>query len=112
MTILVSVQRLILAALVVPGTGVAQSDPWAAMRVFEGKWEGSATGEPGKRSNVRTEHHPSIAVSGFRNRNTKRMMSPHSQSRRPSRLVSLYLRCQGFYDTAFRDSATSLTASA
>jgi ubiquinone/menaquinone biosynthesis C-methylase UbiE len=29
------------------GAGV-QSDPWANRRVFEGKWEGRATGEPGK----------------------------------------------------------------
>jgi hypothetical protein len=26
----------------------AQSDPWAALRLFEGKWEGHATGQPGK----------------------------------------------------------------
>lgn len=26
----------------------AQSDPWANLRVLEGKWEGRTTGEPGK----------------------------------------------------------------
>jgi hypothetical protein len=26
----------------------AQSDPWVALRFLEGKWEGKATGEPGK----------------------------------------------------------------
>ncbi len=25
-----------------------QSDPWAPLRVFDGKWEGSVTGKPGK----------------------------------------------------------------
>lgn len=29
-------------------TLLAQSDPWVNLRVFEGKWEGTATGEPGK----------------------------------------------------------------
>lgn len=48
MSMLVKLQRLLLLALVVSGHGVAQSDPWTAMRVFEGKWEGPATGEPGK----------------------------------------------------------------
>lgn len=27
---------------------VAESDPWAALRAFEGKWEGPASGKPGK----------------------------------------------------------------
>lgn len=27
---------------------VAQSDPWAPLRAFEGKWQGPASGEPGK----------------------------------------------------------------
>lgn len=34
----------ILAAAVARG----QSDPWDALRFFEGKWEGKAAGEPGK----------------------------------------------------------------
>jgi hypothetical protein len=32
---------------------VAQSDPWAALRVFEGKWKGPTTGKPGKGSTSR-----------------------------------------------------------
>jgi hypothetical protein len=32
---------------------VAQSDPWAPVRVFEGKWEGSVTGKPGKQLSSR-----------------------------------------------------------
>ena len=31
----------------------AQSDQWAALRVFEGKWEGPTTGKPGKGSTSR-----------------------------------------------------------
>jgi hypothetical protein len=27
---------------------VSQTDPWAAMRVFEGKWEGPTSEKPGK----------------------------------------------------------------
>jgi len=29
-------------------SAAAQGDPWAALRVFEGKWEGPVTGKPGK----------------------------------------------------------------
>ena len=29
-------------------SAAAQSDPWAALRFLEGKWEGPASGEPGK----------------------------------------------------------------
>lgn len=35
-------------ALLTPIGGVAQSDPWAVLRVFEGKWEGPVSGKPGK----------------------------------------------------------------
>jgi hypothetical protein len=35
---------------------VAQSDPWAPVRVFEGKWEGSVTGRPGKQLTSREYH--------------------------------------------------------
>src|ERR1017187_144302 len=28
-------------------SAVAQSDPWATVRVFEGKWEGPTSGKPG-----------------------------------------------------------------
>jgi len=31
----------------------AQTDPWATVRVFEGKWEGSITGKPGKQFSSR-----------------------------------------------------------
>jgi len=31
----------------------AQSDPWSNVRVFEGKWEGSITGKPGKQFSSR-----------------------------------------------------------
>jgi len=34
--------------LFVGAQGGAQPDPWAALRFLEGKWEGKATGEPGK----------------------------------------------------------------
>ena len=36
----------IAAAFVMCSAG--QSDPWVPLRFFEGKWEGKATGEPGK----------------------------------------------------------------
>jgi|ERR1039457_483128 hypothetical protein len=32
---------------------VAQSDPWAPVRAFEGKWQGSVTGKPGKQLSSR-----------------------------------------------------------
>ena len=35
-----------IAALIVL-SAAAQSDPWAPVRVFEGKWEGVSTGKPG-----------------------------------------------------------------
>ncbi len=31
----------------------APSDPWAALRVFEGRWQGPTSGKPGKGSTVR-----------------------------------------------------------
>jgi hypothetical protein len=34
-------------------SAVAQSDPWGPLRVFEGKWEGTVTGQPGKQSSSR-----------------------------------------------------------
>jgi len=34
-------------------SAVAQSDPWAPLRVFEGKWEGTITGQPGKQASSR-----------------------------------------------------------
>ncbi len=44
----------ILAAGVLIAAGLnAQTDPWAALRVFEGKWEGPTTGKPGKGSTSR-----------------------------------------------------------
>jgi len=32
---------------------MSQTDPWAAMRVFEGKWEGPTSGKPGKGTTTR-----------------------------------------------------------
>jgi len=32
---------------------LGQSDPWAPVRVFEGRWEGSITGKPGKQLSSR-----------------------------------------------------------
>ena len=34
-------------------SAAAQSDPWAVLRAFEGKWEGPTTGKPGKGSTSR-----------------------------------------------------------
>jgi len=34
-------------------SAVAQPDPWAPVRVFEGKWEGTVAGQPGKQSSSR-----------------------------------------------------------
>jgi len=31
----------------------AQEDPWASIRIFEGKWEGPITGKPGKQFSSR-----------------------------------------------------------
>ena len=30
------------------GIAAAQSDPWTPLRVFQGKWSGESSGEPGK----------------------------------------------------------------
>jgi hypothetical protein len=35
-------------AMVAAHTVIAQTDPWANLRVLEGKWEGPTTGKPGK----------------------------------------------------------------
>ncbi len=44
----------IVAVLVVAGAhGWADSDPWTALRAFEGKWEGPTSGKPGKGSTKR-----------------------------------------------------------
>ena len=40
-------------ALLIALSAAAQTDPWAALRVFEGKWEGPTSGKPGKGSTVR-----------------------------------------------------------
>lgn len=44
---------LLLIAVLVAIAAVAQSDPWAPIRVFEGKWEGQITGKPGKQFSSR-----------------------------------------------------------
>jgi hypothetical protein len=33
--------------------GIAQTDPWIPLRVLEGKWQGTAKGEPGKGTSTR-----------------------------------------------------------
>lgn len=40
-------------ALLAASCAMAQSDPWATIRVFEGKWEGTVTGKPGKQFSSR-----------------------------------------------------------
>jgi hypothetical protein len=40
-------------AMLIAFSARAQSDPWAALRVFEGRWEGPTTGKPGKGSTSR-----------------------------------------------------------
>jgi len=43
----------LLVALMVAVSALAQSDPWAPLRVFEGKWEGVTSGKPGKGTTAR-----------------------------------------------------------
>ena len=40
-------------ALVIAFSAVAQVDPWTALRVLEGKWQGPTTGKPGKGTTAR-----------------------------------------------------------
>jgi hypothetical protein len=40
-------------AMLIACSAVAQPDPWAPLRVFEGKWEGPTEGKPGKGSTTR-----------------------------------------------------------
>jgi hypothetical protein len=40
--------RMMTVAVLAAAGAADQSDPWAALRFLEGKWEGKATGEPGK----------------------------------------------------------------
>ena len=44
---------LLLLAISVSITTVAQSDSWVPIRVFEGRWEGTITGQPGKQFSSR-----------------------------------------------------------
>lgn len=41
-------RRILIAMLLFASAAQAQSDPRTALRVFEGKWEGTVTGKPGK----------------------------------------------------------------
>lgn len=41
------------AVIAVAISAVGQTDPWAPLRVFEGKWEGPTTGKPGTGSTTR-----------------------------------------------------------
>lgn len=45
--------RILLIAAMMAVSAVAQGDPWAPIRVFEGKWEGPITGKPGKQFSSR-----------------------------------------------------------
>src|SRR5271157_2813078 len=45
--------RILLIAAMIAVSAAAQGDPWAALRVFEGKWEGPVTGKPGKQFSSR-----------------------------------------------------------
>ncbi|HME05737.1 MAG TPA: heme-binding beta-barrel domain-containing protein [Bryobacteraceae bacterium] len=40
-------------AMLIAFSAMAQSDPWAALRPFEGKWKGPTSGKPGKGSTFR-----------------------------------------------------------
>ena len=40
-------------ALVIAAGALAQSDPWAPLRAFEGKWDGETSGKPGKGTTAR-----------------------------------------------------------
>lgn len=44
---------ILLIAVLIPVVAGAQADPWAPIRVFEGKWEGTVTGKPGKQFSSR-----------------------------------------------------------
>jgi hypothetical protein len=44
----VSMRVLPFALILFANTALAQSDPWTAICAFEGKWEGSTAGKPGK----------------------------------------------------------------
>ena len=49
-------RRILIVMLLFAAAAQAQSDPWAALRVFEGKWEGTVTGKPGKQISHREYH--------------------------------------------------------
>jgi len=46
-------RRILPVAVAFAIDALAQSDPWAPLRVFEGKWEGPTSGKPGKGSTTR-----------------------------------------------------------
>ncbi len=45
--------RILLLFAFIAISAIAQSDPWSPVRVFEGQWEGSITGKPGKQLSSR-----------------------------------------------------------
>jgi hypothetical protein len=45
-----------LLAILLALSAAAQSDPWAPIRIFEGKWQGEITGKPGKQLSSRQYH--------------------------------------------------------
>lgn len=48
--------RLLPFVILVAFRAFAQEDPWAALHVFEGKWEGPTSGKPGKGTTTREYH--------------------------------------------------------
>ena len=44
---------MLLTVVMIAIGAAAQSDPWAPVRVFEGRWEGTVTGKPGKQFSSR-----------------------------------------------------------
>ena len=45
--------RALAIIFVISTSALAQSDPWAALHIFEGKWVGATSGKPGKGSTSR-----------------------------------------------------------
>jgi hypothetical protein len=48
--------RILLLFLLIAFNAAGQADPWAPLRVFDGRWEGSVTGKPGKQLSSREYH--------------------------------------------------------
>jgi hypothetical protein len=48
--------RILLLFLLIAFNAAGQADPWAPLRVFDGRWEASVTGKPGKQLSSREPH--------------------------------------------------------